>query len=104
MPYIKLQSSDGEIFEVDVEAAKTSVILGPMVEGEFKGEALFTITHKIVKWWIYEFHILELQGEEINAEMIITSLHLDNIVFSNSYYTVSYLQKYWRKCCLCYYK
>ena len=65
MPYIKLQSSDGEIFEVDVEAAKTSVILGPMVEGEFKGEALFVITHNIVKWWIYEFHILELHGEEI---------------------------------------
>ena len=49
MPYIKLQSSDGEIFEVDAEAAKTSVILGPMVEGEFKGEALFVITHNIVK-------------------------------------------------------
>ena len=49
MPYIKLQSSDGEIFEVDVEAAKTCIILGPMVEGEFKGEALFVITHNIVK-------------------------------------------------------
>ena len=49
MPYIKLQSSDGEIFEVDVEAAKTSGILGPMAEREFKGEALFVITHNIVK-------------------------------------------------------
>ena len=49
MPYTKLQSSDGEVFEVDVEVAKTSVVLGPMVEGEFKGEALFVITHNIVK-------------------------------------------------------
>ena len=49
MPYIKLQSSDGEIFQVDVETAKTCIILGPMVEGEFKGEALFVITHNIVK-------------------------------------------------------
>ena len=49
MPYTKLQSSDGEVFEVDVEATKTFVVLGPMVEGEFKGEALFVITHNIVK-------------------------------------------------------
>ena len=49
MPYIKLQSSDGEIFEVDVEVAKTSVLLEPMVEGEFKGEGLIVITHNIVK-------------------------------------------------------
>ena len=49
MAYIKLQSSDGKMFEVDVEAAKTCVLLGDMVEGEFKGEALFVITHNIVK-------------------------------------------------------
>ena len=35
-------------------------------------------------------YIFELHGEEINAEMIITTLHLHNIVFS-IYYTVSYL-------------
>ena len=49
MAYIKLQSSDGKMFEVDVETVKTSVLLGDMVEGEFKGEALFVITHNIVK-------------------------------------------------------
>ncbi len=33
MPVIKLQSSDGEIFEVEVEIAKTSNILETMIEG-----------------------------------------------------------------------
>ena len=35
MPNIKLESSDGEIFEVDVEIVQQSVLLGPMLEGEF---------------------------------------------------------------------
>uniref|UniRef100_A0A8C2IF50 SKP1 component POZ domain-containing protein n=2 Tax=Cyprinus carpio TaxID=7962 RepID=A0A8C2IF50_CYPCA len=34
MPTIKLQSSDGEMFEVDVEIAKQSVTIKTMLEGK----------------------------------------------------------------------
>ena len=34
MPAIKLQSSDGELFEVDVEIAKTSNTIKTMIEGK----------------------------------------------------------------------
>lgn len=35
MPVIKLQSSDGEVFEVDVEIAKASNTIKTMIEGEY---------------------------------------------------------------------
>ncbi len=33
MPVIKLQSSDGEVFEVDVEIAKAANTIKTMIEG-----------------------------------------------------------------------
>ena len=37
MPNIKLQSSDGEIFDIDIEIAKQSVTIKTMLEGKFLG-------------------------------------------------------------------
>ena len=34
MPAIKLQSSDGEVFEVDIEIAKASNTIKTMIEGD----------------------------------------------------------------------
>ena len=41
MPMIKLQSSDGEVFEVDVEIAKQSVTIKTMLEGKINYFQLF---------------------------------------------------------------
>jgi len=34
MPTLKLQSSDGEVFDVDVEIARQSVMIKTMLEGD----------------------------------------------------------------------
>lgn len=44
MPSMKLQSSDGEMFEVDVEIAKQSVTIKTMLEGQ-SSSSLFFLTH-----------------------------------------------------------
>lgn len=41
MPMIKLQSSDGEIFEVEVEIAKASNTIKTMIEGELQQYNLY---------------------------------------------------------------
>lgn len=40
MPTIKLQSSDGEMFEVDVEIAKQSVTIKTMLEGKMSWDVV----------------------------------------------------------------
>lgn len=46
MPAIKLQSSDGEVFEVDVEIAKASNTIKTMIEGRFnKGREVIVVHH-----------------------------------------------------------
>ena len=41
MPMIKLQSSDGEVFDVDVEIAKASNTIKTMIEGVFGGQVIW---------------------------------------------------------------
>lgn len=60
MPYVKLQSSDNEVFEVDVEVAKQSEVIRPMVENcdydDFDDEPIpllnvnAAILKKVIEW------------------------------------------------------
>lgn len=60
MPYVKLQSSDNEVFEVDVEVAKQSEVIRPMVENcdydDFDDEPIpllnvnAAILRKVIEW------------------------------------------------------
>jgi S-phase kinase-associated protein 1 len=58
MPNIKLQSSDGEIFEVDVEIAKASTLIETMSENLGTDEAVplpnvnAAILRKVIEWAI----------------------------------------------------
>ena len=47
MPNIKLQSSDGEIFEIEVEIARQSVTIKTMLEGKCYKANKFTTTSAI---------------------------------------------------------
>lgn len=47
MPNIKLQSSDGEIFEIEVEIARQSVTIKTMLEGKLLKKKLF-LSHILI--------------------------------------------------------
>ena len=72
MPSIKLQSSDGEIFLVDVEIAKQSVLLLGMDEGDEEVVPLpnvnSAILKKVIQWATYHKDDPPLPEDDENKE------------------------------------
>jgi len=74
MPNIKLQSSDGEVFDVDVEAAKCSVVISPMLENLDEEEVVplpnvnSAILRKVIEWATYHKDDPPLPEDDENKE------------------------------------
>ena len=72
MPSIKLQSSDGEIFPVDVEIAKQSVLLLGMDDGDEEVVPLpnvnAAILKKVIQWATYHKDDPPLPEDDENKE------------------------------------
>ena len=72
MPSIKLQSSDGEIFPVDVEIAKQSVLLLGMDDGDEEVVPLpnvnSAILKKVIQWATYHKDDPPIPEDDENKE------------------------------------